>query len=195
MLGYKNEFFEILELVGRDKKRQKTWLCRCRCGKTTILGTTEIRSKRIKSCGCSRKGNNKGNKFGFKHGLTKHKVRADPLYELRNRIMTRCYNASKRDFPYYQGRGIKVCDEWIKNPTALREWALSHGWQKGLVLDRIDPNGDYSPENCQFLTVSENLKKMHREKNRIKPEIIINKFKICHYCKQEITNGKEKNKS
>jgi hypothetical protein len=179
MIGYKNEFFEILELVGRDKKRQKTWLCRCKCGNATVLGTSEIKHKRIKSCGCSRKGKTLGNKFGLRHGLCVNGK--DPFYEMRNRILTRCYNAKPSDYPYYQGRGIKVCDEWINNPLALKEWALARGWQKGLVLDRIDPNGDYSPENCQFLTVSENLKKMHQQKSikRIKVDV----KERCFRCK------------
>lgn len=181
MIGYKNEFFEILELVGRDKKRQKVWLCKCKCGNTKKLGTSEIKCKRIKSCGCSRKGNNKGNKFGYRHGLCPP-GKKDPLYELRNRILTRCYNAKSSDYPYYQGRGIKVCDEWINDPTALRKWALSNGWKKGLVLDRKDPNGNYSPENCQFLTTSENLKKMHRQKSLPKKEMAKEKPR-CFRCK------------
>lgn len=181
MIGYKNEFFEILGEAGRSKNRSKLWKCKCKCGNFSILDTHSIKAKRIKSCGCSRKGKNAGNKFGLKHGLTKHGERADPLYEMRNRIITRCYNAKSTDYPYYQGRGIKVCEEWINNPMAFREWALMHGWKKGLCLDRIDPNGDYSPENCQFLTISENLKKMHKQKEIIKKEV--KTISYCFRCK------------
>jgi hypothetical protein len=86
-----------------------------------------------------------------------------PLYNLRYTIMTRCYNASPKDFPFYQGKGIKVCDDWKTNPISFYQWCLDNDWRKGVALDRIDSNSDYCPENCQFLDLSENLKKMHRD--------------------------------
>lgn len=184
MIGYKNEFFEIIESAGRDpKKRYKLWKCLCKCGNYTVLDTHSITAKRIKSCGCSRKGLNKGNTFGIKHGLTKYKIRAHPLYDLRNRIITRCFNPKAKDYPYYGGKGIKVCDEWINNPKSLMEWAFSKGWKKGLVIDRIDPSGDYSPENCQFLTPSENTKKMHRDKNIYPKKKVTKSIEYCYRCK------------
>ncbi len=85
------------------------------------------------------------------------------LYRLRYTIMTRCYNADIKDFPYYQGKGIIVCDEWKLNPESFYQWCLDHGWSVGMVLDRIDNNKNYSPDNCQFIDSSENLKKMHRD--------------------------------
>jgi hypothetical protein len=86
-----------------------------------------------------------------------------PLYRLRYTILTRCYNAAPNDFPYYQGKGIKVCDEWKLNPSMFYQWCLDNNWKVGLALDRIDSSKDYSPDNCQFLGKSENLVKMHIE--------------------------------
>lgn len=88
-----------------------------------------------------------------------------PLYRLRYTIMTRCYNADEKDFAYYQGKGITVCDEWKCNPESFYQWCLDNGWKKGVALDRIDPDKNYSPENCQFIELSENLKKMHQDRN------------------------------
>lgn len=100
---------------------------------------------------------------GILHEITpKH-----PVYRLRYVIMTRCYNASKRDFPYYQGKGIKLCSEWITNPESFFKWCFDNNWQEGYALDRKDPAKDYSPENCQFIPKSLNLIKMHQQNNMI----------------------------
>jgi len=90
-----------------------------------------------------------------------------PVYRLRHIIMTRCYNASVRDFPYYQGRGIKVCSDWISNQKSFFQWCFDNGWEKGLALDRINPDLDYTPENCQFISKKKNLEKMHRDNKMI----------------------------
>jgi hypothetical protein len=180
MIGYKTEYLEVIERAGYDEKlRAKLWKCLCRCGKFTILSTHSITSKRIKSCGCSRKGKTRGNKFGIIHGLSE-----DPLYKVRNKMMTRCYNAKQSDYPYYQGKGITVCDEWINKPESFIEWAKNNGWIKGLSIDRIDSNKGYSPDNCQFITVSENVKKRWATKEvyPVKKQIK-QKLEYCYRCK------------
>jgi hypothetical protein len=78
-------------------------------------------------------------------------------------MKTRCYNASPHNFPYYQGKGIKICKEWLDDIKAFVLWGLSTGWKKGLSIDRIDSNKDYSADNCQWMTVSDNSKKRIKE--------------------------------
>lgn len=100
---------------------------------------------------------------GILHEITpKHLV-----YRLRYVIMTRCYNAKNKDFKYYQGKGIKVCDEWLNNPQSFFQWCFDNGWKEGMALDRIDSQKDYSPDNCQFISKSLNLSKMHQQNNMI----------------------------
>lgn len=84
-----------------------------------------------------------------------------PLYRLRYTLLTRCYNPKPSDYKYYKAKNIQVCDEWKNVPESFFSWCLKNGWSKGLSLDRIDPNKDYEPENCQFITGKDNLKKMH----------------------------------
>jgi len=64
---------------------------------------------------------------------------------------TRCENRSRRCFPNYGGKGVRVCAEWSR-VGAFEAWAIANGYRDDLVLDRIDPNGDYCPANCRWVT-------------------------------------------
>lgn len=64
-------------------------------------------------------------------------------------MMKRCYNEKSVMWKWYGEKGIKVCQEW-HNPEAFKSWARENGYEKGLRLERIDSEKDYSPENCYF---------------------------------------------
>ena len=70
----------------------------------------------------------------------------------------RCYNKKLKDYRWYGAKGIKVCDEWLDNPKSFEDWALSNGYKKGLSIDRKNELKDYSPENCRWITLSDNAK-------------------------------------
>ncbi|HDY89897.1 MAG TPA: hypothetical protein ENH82_17485 [bacterium] len=82
-----------------------------------------------------------------------------PLYSVWRNIKQRCSNPNIPGYKYYGGKGIKVCEEWLNNPKAFIEWALANGYKKGLDIDRIDNNGDYKPNNCQFISHAKNSRK------------------------------------
>lgn len=70
-------------------------------------------------------------------------------------MKSRCYNENLRSFRDYGTRGIKVCDEWKNSYESFRDWATSNGYQDGLSIERIDVNGNYTPDNCTFIKLEE----------------------------------------
>ena len=86
-----------------------------------------------------------GNKHGVTHGLSNHR-----LYCVYNDMKSRCYNRNNLRYKDYGGRGIKMCDEWLNGFMAFYVWAKEKH-KKGLYFDRINNDGDYSPDNCRFV--------------------------------------------
>ena len=72
------------------------------------------------------------------------------IYCIWQKMKQRCYNPKQHGYERYGGRGITVCDEWKNNFTAFKEWALSHGYDNSLSIDRIDFDGNYEPTNCRW---------------------------------------------
>ena len=68
-------------------------------------------------------------------------------------MKSRCYNKNKKNYKYYGGRGIKVCDEWLgKNGyNNFKKWALENGYKKELSIDKRNNDGNYSPDNCRWV--------------------------------------------
>ena len=73
-------------------------------------------------------------------------------------MKARCRKTEHKAYGAYGARGISVCAEWDDKNT-FKTWAKSNGYQLGLTIDRIDNDGNYCPENCRFITCSENARK------------------------------------
>lgn len=88
----------------------------------------------------------------MKHGYSSH-----PLYTKFNQMKQRCYNKKSPLYPTYGGRGIVICDEWLNDVRKFIEWGIANGYDEGhCSINRIDPKKGYSPENCNFMTISQN---------------------------------------
>lgn len=139
----------------------RNYLCRCECGNSTVVSIGNW--KRTKSCGCLRH-------IGYSttHGRASHKE-YNKLYHTWGGMKYRCFNKNSKDYLHYGARGITVCDEWKNNYLAFEEWALKNGYEPNLTIDRINPNGNYEPNNCRWISIAE----QNRNKTTNKPFICI----------------------
>ena len=162
MTGFKNEFIEVISFHKVNSGRKPIWNCICKCGKSILRDSWSIKSSHPKSCGCyvqTRRGNNINHAYHTKHGLANN----HPLYGKWQNMKQRCYNKNNPDFQCYGGKGISVYSKWKDDFKVFYDWSLKNGWELGLSIDRIDSSKNYSPDNCQFLTDSNNSKKVFKD--------------------------------
>ena len=76
------------------------------------------------------------------------------LYEIWRKMHYRCESETHPSYARYGGRGIKVCKEW-GSLIVFGKWAIDNGYAPELTLDRINNDGNYSPDNCRWATPSE----------------------------------------
>ena len=86
------------------------------------------------------------------------------LYRIWKQMRIRCHCVTNPTYRFYGARGIKVCAEW-EDFAVFREWALSHGYSDELSIDRVNPDGNYRPDNCRWIPRSENSRHSRHEKH------------------------------
>lgn len=131
-------------------------LCKCECGREVYFTPRLLTQRYVTACTfCDRK------PIVKKHGDSRTR-----LYTIWVSMRQRCKNQNAPEYHRYGGRGITVCKEWDESYESFRDWAKSNGYNDTLTIDRIDNDKGYSPDNCQWLTKSENSKKRGKSAER-----------------------------
>lgn len=142
MTGQKFHHLLVLEYAGNKK-----WWCKCDCGTVKKIARRWLIGENTKSCGCM-----KSEIISQNH--KKYDNRNKKLYNVYHSMLSRCNNPNHRYFEDYGARGIKVCEEW-SNFESFQTWALEHGYEEGLSIERIDNDKGYSPDNCKWISMCE----------------------------------------
>lgn len=147
----KNEVYGLLTVEYehriRDKRGRMLRVARCTCICTREVDaviSVIVRGFRV-SCGCYRR--NALRKYG------EISTKVEPYKSLHCKwsgIKERCNNPNNPKYPQFGGKGIKLCTIF-GNFKIFALWALAKGYEKGLYLERIDVEGDYTPTNCHFV--------------------------------------------
>lgn len=115
------------------------WECKCLCGKVVHKTTDSLRT--TKSCGCC-----------------EWHIHHNEAYVSWMGMKQRCDYIRNKDYPRYGGRGITYDPKWknfVEFYKDMGDPPIDSRTKERLSLDRIDNNGNYCKENCQWSTRSE----------------------------------------
>jgi hypothetical protein len=139
----------VLKRVASEDKRS-CYEVQCECGFIKQLKGIRLRFGDSTAC--------------RKCGSTKHGMVHSRTYTTWGSMIQRCTNPNQTKFKDYGGRGITVCDRWLKFENFLEDMGQK---PSGLELDRTNNNGNYELENCRWVTRKENLNNTRINKKKI----------------------------
>lgn len=128
------------------------------CGEKQTMRASDLMHSRTTSCMCRVRVDKSDVSDSHTTRQDKEQQVCDSstrLYGIWGNMKYRCNTETAQGYHNYGGKGVKVCDEW-QEFIGFKKWAQSSGYDDTLTIDRIDSNGDYCPENCQWITKSEN---------------------------------------
>ena len=143
--GNKYNMLRVISFYDIQDKKSR-WLCECDCGNKKVLFGKDIKNGNTKSCGCLT------HKKKYDEEL---EIKIKRLQHIYYNMKQRCYDKNNPLYKHYGQRNIAVCKEWLKDINNFHTWALNNGYENDLTIERINVNGNYEPNNCKWITKTE----------------------------------------
>ena len=131
----------IVEFVKRGKYNGVYLKCQ-KCGRIVFFRIYQL--KNTTRCMCER----------IKYREKDEKL--NRIYRIYHHMRWRCENKNCEAYKNYGRKGISVCEEWKSDFMSFFNWAINNGYDNDLTIDRIDVTKGYTPDNCRWITKSEN---------------------------------------
>lgn len=153
LVGRRFGMLVVVAKAHRQKGHWK-WQCKCDCGGESVVFGLALKAAMTHSCGCIGAAYQqafpaKAAAISTKHGAAK-RGRMAPEYKVWRCMRNRCNDPNATSYENYGGRGVRVCAEWDDYAAFLA--ALGPRPSAAHTLDRINPNGNYEPGNCRWVT-------------------------------------------
>lgn len=146
MIGRRFGRLTAMEPTEERVNRSVVWLCKCDCGQEKRVSRLCLVTGKVRSCGCL-------NRESATRTSTTHGMHDTPEWHAWKDMKARCLNPNLANFHNYGGRGITVCERWLRFENFIAD--VGRRPSPLHSLDRIDNDGNYEPGNVRWATAKQ----------------------------------------